>query len=130
VRPAARRPSLRARLALIYTGLLAVALIVFGSAVYLVLRSELMRSFDASLRADAEHAAGVLAQRVDDEGELSAPAAIVGLFASTGGRILVLDANGFVLADSAPPGSPDLPITATDLTAVRTVKPLTTPPLS
>ena len=109
-------PSLRVRLALIYTGLLAVALIVFGGAVYLVLRSELMRSFDAGLRVDAEHAAGVLAQQVDGQGVLSAPQALIELFASTGGRVLVLDADGVILADSAPPMAAVLPITATDLT--------------
>lgn len=107
---------MRVRLALIYTALLAVALIVFGGAVYLVLRSELMRSFDAALRADAEHAAGVLAQQIDDQGVLSAPDALIELFASTGGRVLVLDADGLLMADSAPPGSPTLPITANDLT--------------
>ena len=110
-----QEPSLRARLALIYTGLLAVALMVFGGEVYLILGSELMRSFDAGLRADAEHAAGVLAHEVDDQGVLSAPDALIDLFASTGGRVLVLDGDGRLLADSALPGSPALPITTSDL---------------
>ncbi len=111
-----QEPSLRARLALIYTGLLAVALMVFGGEVYLILGSELMRSFDAGLRADAEHAAGVLAHEVDDQGVLSAPDTLIELFASTGGRVVVLDGDGRLLADSAPPGSPALPITTNDLT--------------
>ena len=57
--------SIRTRLALIYTGLLAAALVAFGSGVYLALRAELEQSFDASLIANAHHAADALAQDVD-----------------------------------------------------------------
>ncbi|MFN8520964.1 MAG: HAMP domain-containing sensor histidine kinase [Chloroflexota bacterium] len=113
--PAVRRQSLRARLALIYTGLLAAALVAFGAGTYLVLRSELQRSFDDGLRADAEHVAGVLAQQVTDEGSLKVDKALVDLFASTGGRVAVLDANGRLIADSAAPGVTPLPFTTQDL---------------
>ena len=101
-----RRPlSIRTRLALIYTGLLAAALIAFGTGVFLVLREELERSFDAGLLANAEHAAGAFAQDVDAEGRLRPTARLVDQFASTGGRVVVLDQTGTELVDSAPPGA-------------------------
>ena len=56
--PLRRRLSIRTRLAFIYTGLLAAALVAFGTGVYVVLHDELGRSFDVSLLANAEHAAG------------------------------------------------------------------------
>jgi Signal transduction histidine kinase len=113
-----RRPlSIRARLALIYTGLLAAALIAFGTGVFLVLREELERSFDAGLLANAEHAAGAFALDIDAEGRLRPTARLVDQFASTGGRVVVLDQTGTELVDSAPTGSPELPITRDDLAA-------------
>ena len=45
------RPSIRTRLALVYTGLLAGGLIAFGAGMFVVLRAELERSFDAALVA-------------------------------------------------------------------------------
>jgi len=113
-----RRPlSIRTRLALIYTGLLAAGLVAFGAGVFLVLRDELERSFDAGLLANAEHAAGAFALDVDAEGRLRPTARLVGQFASTGGRVVVLDQTGTELVDSAPTGSPELPITRDDLAA-------------
>lgn len=112
-----RRPiSIRARLALLYTGLLSAALAGFGTGTYLVLRNELEAAFDAALVANAEHAAGALVQDVDAEGRLRPSARLVEQFASTGGRVVVLDADGALLADSAARGSP-LPITSADLAA-------------
>jgi Signal transduction histidine kinase len=112
------RPSLsiRTRLALLYTGLLVAAMIVFGTGVYLVLRNELERSFDTSLIANAEHAAGAFAQDINADGLLRPSARLVEQLASTGGRVLVLDPAGNVLADSAPAGTPTLPLSAADLT--------------
>ncbi|OGO58180.1 MAG: hypothetical protein A2V85_14530 [Chloroflexi bacterium RBG_16_72_14] len=112
-----RRRSIRTRLALIYTGLLAAALVVFGTAMYVVLRDQLEGSFDAGLRANAEHAAGALAQDVDAAGRLRPTDRLVEQFASTGGRVVVLDPAGARLADSAPAGGPALSITADDLAA-------------
>lgn len=111
------RRSIRTRLALIYTGLLAVALIVFGAGVFLVLRAQLEASFDAALSANAEHAAGAFAQDVDPAGALTPSQRLADQFASTGGRIVVLRADGSALADSAGSGQAPLPLTADALAA-------------
>ena len=110
-----RRWSIRTRLALIYTGLLATALIAFGTGVFLVLREELERSFDAGLLANAEHAGGAFAQDIDTEGALQASERLIEQLASTGGRVIVLDPNGAVLADSADRGVHPLPLVPEDL---------------
>jgi two-component system, OmpR family, sensor kinase len=107
--------SIRTRLALIYTGLLAAALIAFGSGVYLALRAELEQSFDASLIANAHHAADALAQDVDATNQLRPNDRLITQFASTGGRILVLDTAGRTLVDSAPTAPSGLSITSADL---------------
>ena len=113
----ARQSSIRTRLALIYTGLLAIALVVFGTAMYVVLREQVEGSFDTALLANAEHAAGALAQDVDPAGSLRPSARLIDQFASTGGRVVVLDDGGAPLADSAPADSPPLAITSDDLAA-------------
>jgi signal transduction histidine kinase len=115
VRVFPRRPSVRTRLALIYTGLLAGALVAFGTGVFVVLRDELQRSFDEALIANAEHAAGAFAQDVDVAGGLKPSERLIKQFAATGGRVVVLDAAGGVLADSAPSGTGSLALTAEDL---------------
>jgi signal transduction histidine kinase len=102
-------------LALIYTGLLAAALVAFGTGVFLVLREELERSFDAGLLANAEHAGGAFAQDVDTGGALQASERLVEQLASTGGRVVVLDPSGAVLADSAAPGTGRLALVPEDL---------------
>lgn len=112
-----RRTSIRTRLALIYTGLLAAALIAFGAGVFVVLRDELQRSFDTALIANAEHAAGAFAQDVDASGQLRPSDRLLEQFAASGGRILVLDTNRTALADSAPSGSAELPLAAADFQA-------------
>jgi signal transduction histidine kinase len=117
VRQPPRRLSIRTRLALIYTGLLAAALVIFGTGMYVVLRDQLEGSFDAGLVANAEHAAGALAQDVDAAGRLRPSDRLVEQFASTGGRVVVLDADGAQLADSSPDGSEALPIAPADLEA-------------
>lgn len=110
-----RRPlSIRVRLALIYTGLLAAALVAFGASMFLVLRAELERSFVAALLANAEHAAGAFAQDVGATGELEPSDRLVEQLASTGGRVVVLGPDGTVLADSASAGAPGLPLLAED----------------
>ena len=109
-----RRRSIRTRLALIYTGLLAAALIAFGTGVFLVLREELERSFDAGLLANAEHAGGAFAQDIDTEGVLQASERLIEQLASTGGRVIVLDPSGTVLADSMGPGANQLPLAPED----------------
>lgn len=123
-----RRPSIRTRLALIYTGLLAAALVAFGAGMYLVLREELGRSFDAGLRANAEHAADAFAQDLSADGALRPSSRLVEQFASTGGRIVILDVGGTPLVDSAPSGVPELSIAADELAAadrqVHTVREL------
>ena len=86
---------------------------------YVVLRDELERSFDASLLANAEHAAGAFAQDVDVNGRLRPLSRLLDQFASTGGRVIVLDPNGAELARSTSPRFDDLPITAADLAAPR-----------
>jgi two-component system, OmpR family, sensor kinase len=106
MRLAPRRPSIRARLALIYTGLLAVALLAFGSGIYIVLRDELVRSFDRALLANAEHAAGAFGVDVETSGSLRQSDRLVEQFASTGGRVIVMDAAGMVIADSEPGAMP------------------------
>ena len=114
---APRRRSIRTRLALIYTGLLAVALTVFGLGVFLVLRVQLQASFDAALQANAEHAGGAFAQDVAATGELRPSQRLVDQFASTGGRVVILDSRGSILIDSAGSGTIALPVTADDLAA-------------
>ena len=115
--PLRRRLSIRTRLALIYTGLLAAALVAFGTGVYVALHEELERSFDASLIANAEHAAGAFAQDVDARGRLRPTDRLIAQFAATGGRVVVLDTGGATLVDSAPPGTGELPLTTADLAA-------------
>jgi signal transduction histidine kinase len=110
----ARRRSIRTRLALIYTGLLAAGLVAFGTGVFIVLRDELEGSFDAGLIANAEHAAGAFAQDVGADGVLRASDRLIEQLASTGGRVVVLDPVGAVLADSAGPGAAQLPLTRED----------------
>ena len=113
-----RRPlSIRTRLAFIYTGLLAVALIAFGAGVFLALRSELERSFDSALLANAEHAGGAFAQDVDAAGALHPSDRLVKQFASTGGRVVVLAPDRSVLADSAGSAVEPLPLADQDLAA-------------
>lgn len=112
-----RRVPIRTRLALLYTALLAAALAAFGTGMYVVLGGELERSFDASLRANAEHAAGAFAQDVGEDGQLRPTDRLIGQFASTGGRVVVFDATGAELVDSAPPGAGELPITDADIEA-------------
>ncbi|MES2210621.1 MAG: HAMP domain-containing sensor histidine kinase [Chloroflexota bacterium] len=112
-----RPPSIRTRLAFIYTGLLAVALIAFGAGVFLALRSELERSFDSALLANAEHAAGAFAQDVDATGALQPSERLVDQFASSGGRVVVLAPNSALLADSAGDGVEPLPLADRDLVA-------------
>jgi signal transduction histidine kinase len=112
-----RRRSIRSRLALIYTGLLAVALVVFGVGVFLVLRAQLQASFDAALQANAEHAGGAFAQDVDGSGDLNPSQRLVDQFASTGGRVVIIAPTGSVLTDSGGTGSLPLPVTADDLAA-------------
>ena len=117
MRQSSRRLSIRTRLALIYTGLLATALVAFGTGVYVVLRDQLEGSFDAGLLANAEHAAGALAQDVDAAGQLRPSDRLIQQFASTGGRVVVLDAGGALLVDSSPAGTAALSITPVDLEA-------------
>lgn len=118
--------SLRARLALLYTGLLATALLLFGGGGFLVLRDQLERSFDAGLEANVEHAGGAFALDVTADGQLRPSTRLLQQLASTGGRVVVLDRQGRQLADSAP-RAPELPIVADDLTlvAVRAVRSVT-----
>lgn len=114
-----RRVPIRARLALLYTALLAAALAAFGAGMYLVLVGELEHSFDASLRANAEHAAGAFAQDVDQDGHLRPTDRLIGQFASTGGRVVVYDATGAELVDSAPAGMGALPVAESDIASGR-----------
>lgn len=102
----------------------------FGSGIFLVLRAELERSFDAALLANAEHAAGALAQDVDAAGRLRPSRRLIEQLAATGGRVVVFDPDGIVLADSAPGTSAPLAVGAADLASakaharlVRTVDP-------
>ena len=94
----ARRLSFRVRLALIYNGLLAVALLAFGAGTFLILRVELIGSFDSALVANAEHAAGAFAQDVDAAGQLRPSSRLVSQLASTGGQVIVSDLNRTVNA--------------------------------
>ena len=110
-----RRRSIRARLATLYTGLLAVALLLFGSGVYVVLRAELVRSFDEAVLASAEHAAGAFALDVDGSGDLAPSRRLLDQLVSTGGRAVVFGADGDVLVDSAASPADPLPIRAADL---------------
>lgn len=116
MRQTGARLSIRTRLAFIYTGLLAGALVVFGTATYVVLRDALEASFDTGLLANAEHAAGALAGDVDTQGELRPSERLIDQFASTGGRVIVLDARGSQLADSSSVGQA-LPIKPEDVAA-------------
>ncbi len=109
--------TIRLRLALLYAALLAAALAAFGGGMYVVLSRELQMSFDDSLVANAEHAAGAVSQDVDAAGNLSPTPRLVSQLASTGGRILVLDPAGREIADSAPAAEPALPVTPDDLAA-------------
>ncbi|NJD27155.1 MAG: HAMP domain-containing histidine kinase [Chloroflexi bacterium] len=110
-----KRPvSIRARLALIYTGLLATALIAFGAGTFVVLRQQLVQSFDSSLVANAEHAAGAFAQDVDSAGNLRPSERLLEQLASTGGRVIVFDQRRALVADSAASGASAPPVASTD----------------
>jgi two-component system OmpR family sensor kinase len=115
VRDRERQVSIRARLALFYAAILGAALLIFGTGVYLVLRDQLERSFDAQLLANVEHAAGAFAQDVDPQGHLDPSGRLLGQLASTGGRVLVMDLDGRIVADSEPGDSSSLRINALDL---------------
>ena len=109
-----RRLPIRTRLALIYTGLLVAALAIFGTGTFLVLREQLQSSFKASLMANAEHAAGAFAQDVGADGKLHPTARLLNQFASTGGRVEILDPTGNLVLDSAPAGTLPLPVPSSD----------------
>ena len=123
-----RRLSIRTRLALLYTGLLAVALTTFGAGVFLVLRSELDRAFDATLKGNVEHAADAFAQGLGPGGQFAPSETLLRQLVSTGGRAVVLDATGRPLIDSATDPATPVPIlpgdlaAATDGQAVRAVE--------
>jgi two-component system, OmpR family, sensor kinase len=112
-----RRLSIRVRLALIYNGLLAVALLAFGAGTFIVLRAELIGSFDSTLIANAEHAAGAFAQDVDAEGRLRPSSRLVEQLASTGGRVIVYDQSLMVIADSTLSGATLPPLSPSDFAA-------------
>lgn len=101
--------TLRARLALFYTGLLVVALLVFGAGGFLVLRAQLVGAEDAAVLANAEHAGGAFALDVASDGNFRPSQRLLDQLASTGGRVVVLDAEGQELIDSDPNGA-QLPI--------------------
>ena len=103
--PGLPRLSLRLRLVMLYTGLLAGALTVFGGGGFLVLRDQLQRSFDAGLQANAEHAGGAFALDVAPDGSFRPSGRLLEQLASTGGRVLVLDPQGRPVADSAGSGA-------------------------
>ena len=114
-----RRTSIRSRLALLYTGLLVAALAIFGSAMYVVLSDQLYRSFDERLLANAHHVADALTQDVSPSGSLQPTKRLIDQFASTGGRVVVLDPSGATLADSAAPGGVVIDITQADIAAAE-----------
>ncbi len=113
------RLSIRTRLALIYTGLLLAALALFGVGTFIVLRNQLLESFDASLTANAEHAAGAFAQDVGADGRLHPTPRLLEQFAATGGRVEILDPAGKLVLDSAPAGTPPLALDPADLASDR-----------
>jgi two-component system OmpR family sensor kinase len=115
MRPLRRRLAIRTRLAVIYAGLLAAALVAFGAGVYVVLHDELERSFDSSLISNAEHAGVAFAQDINPTGQLQPTSRLIAQFAATGGRVVVLDPAGRTLIDSAPPASSELALTKDDL---------------
>lgn len=92
--------TLRARLALLYTGLLILALLAFGVGGFLVLREQLIVAENASLLTKAEHAGGAFALDVTSEGRFVPSQRLLDQLASTGGRVVVLDAEGRLLLDS------------------------------
>ncbi len=101
---------IRARLALLYTGLLVAALVVFGGGLYLVLQNALSSSFDQGLLDNAEHARGAFAADVGQSGSLQPSSRLLAQLASTGGRVIVFGPDGALLADSAPAGTGPLPL--------------------
>ena len=111
----ARHLPLRTRLALLYTGLLTIALVVFGGGLYVVLQQALSNSFDQALLDNAEHARGAFASDVGVDGRLHPSSRLLAQFASTGGRVVVLAPDGVVLADSAAAGAPPLALVPGDL---------------
>jgi two-component system, OmpR family, sensor kinase len=105
--------TIRARLALLYTGLLVASLLLFGGGVYVVLRNALETSFDAALVANAQHAAGAFSHEAGPE-RLRPSQTLLEQLAATGGRIVVIDAAGREVADSAPT-APEVVITDREL---------------
>lgn len=120
MRRALRRLSIRTRLALIYTALLVAALALFGAGTYVVLSEQLQSSFDAGLIANAEHAAGAFAQDVGPDGQLRPTPRLLEQFASTGGRVEILDPAGHLVLDSAAAGTPPLQVPAKDVSPSNT----------
>ncbi|MDA8201892.1 MAG: HAMP domain-containing sensor histidine kinase [Chloroflexi bacterium] len=107
--------ALRTRLALLYTSLLVIALIVFGGGLYLVLDNALSNSFNQALLDNAKHARGAFAADVGPNGQLDPSPRLLAQFAATGGRVEVLSPTGTILADSAPGAAAPMPIGAGDL---------------
>ncbi len=102
---------------MVYAGLLSSALIVSGSAVYLILVDQLTNAFDVTLLSNAEHAGGAFAQDIDQDGTLRPADRLIHQFASTGGRVVIIDPDGQIIGDSAPTGTPALPIEPADIGA-------------
>ncbi|MFV2062963.1 MAG: ATP-binding protein [Chloroflexota bacterium] len=125
----ARRISIRARLGFIYAAVLGIALLLYGTGVYVVLRDQLERSVDAQLMVNVEHAADAFAQDIDASGRVVPSERLLAQLASTGGRVIVLEPDGSVIADSAQGdpgllgiGAQDLALADADAPSVRQVE--------
>ncbi|MDA8203329.1 MAG: HAMP domain-containing protein, partial [Chloroflexi bacterium] len=115
MKPSSGQLPIRTRLALLYTGLLVAALVIFGGGLYLVLQNALSASFDRGLLDNAEHARGAFAADVGPDGRLEPSASLLAQFAATGGRVTVFGPDGVLLADSAPTGASPLPVGPAEL---------------
>ena len=115
MKPSSGQLPIRTRLALLYTGLLVAALVIFGGGLYLVLQNALSASFDQGLLDNAEHARGAFAADVGPDGRLEPSASLLAQFAATGGRVTVFGPDGTLLADSAPAGTSPLPVGPAEL---------------
>src|SRR5215467_5468212 len=96
--------SIRTRLTLWSVGVLALALIVFGAGVYMLLARDLSRRMDEGLRTSAESiASSLVRERAEGETEAEAAQSTVEELHLLNQAMAVFDAGGRLLAEKALP---------------------------
>ncbi|HEX2988564.1 MAG TPA: histidine kinase dimerization/phospho-acceptor domain-containing protein, partial [Chloroflexota bacterium] len=116
--------SIRLRLALWYTAVLGITLVVFSVLLYMLMEYHLINESDDSIISRAQHIASTLRVETGASSPSSPSLGQVALppidaFESPGIYVQVMQLDGFVVARSDNLGDQQLPIGAQDLVAVR-----------